>query len=114
MVGRLDDMLLIRGANVYPSAVENALRNVSGVGGEYRIIVEKDGALDQIRLEVEPDEAWLELHRKEQDRQSLQREIVEELRRQIGLRVDVRLVDVGTYEKMLFKARRVVDRRRAA
>lgn len=113
LVGRLDDMLLVRGANVYPSAVESALRNVPGVGGEYRIIVEKDGALDQIRLEVEPDEAWLELHRKEQDRQSLQREIVEELRRQIGLRVDVRLVDAGTYEKMLFKARRVIDRRRA-
>ncbi len=113
MVGRLDDMLLIRGANVYPSAVESALRQVPGVGAEYRIIVEKKGALDEIRLEVEPDDALSLEQEGEEAAKSLVTAIVEEVRRQIGLRVEVRLVPVGTHEKMLFKARRVIDRRKA-
>ena len=113
MVGRLDDMLLIRGANVYPSAVESALRQVQGVGAEYRIIVEKHGALDEIRLEVEPAEDRLLQAGGDEARERLVQAIVDEVRRHIGLRVEVRLVSVGTHEKMLFKARRVIDRRKA-
>lgn len=114
MVGRLDDMLLIRGANVYPSAVESALRQVPGVGAEYRLIVEKQGALDELRLEIEPEDPSLLLPGADEARERLVHGIIEEVRRQIGLRVEVRLVPVGTHEKMLFKARRVVDRRKAA
>lgn len=114
MVGRLDDMLLIRGANVYPSAVESALRQVPGVGAEYRLIVEKQGALDELRLEIEPEDPSLLLPGSDEARERLVHGIIEEVRRQIGLRVEVRLVPVGTHEKMLFKARRVVDRRKAA
>ncbi|MGO9772852.1 MAG: phenylacetate--CoA ligase family protein [Roseiarcus sp.] len=112
LVGRLDDMLLIRGANVYPSAIENAMRRVPGVGAEYRVIVEKARALDEMRLEVEPEDDSLLAPAAEEARQKLVRAITEELRRQIGLRVEVRLVPAGTYEKFLFKARRVIDRRK--
>lgn len=112
LVGRLDDMLLIRGANVYPSAIEGALRQVPGVGAEYRIVVERQGALDELRLEVEPDADWT----KQQTGDVcalLTESIVERLRREIGLRVGVKVVEPGTFEKMLFKARRVIDRRPA-
>ncbi|MBK8739129.1 MAG: AMP-binding protein [Betaproteobacteria bacterium] len=114
MVGRLDDMLLIRGANVYPSAVESALRQIPGVGQEYRIMVEKAGALDEMRLEVEPAQPALMAESAAAARGALEQAIVEELRRHIGLRVDVRMVAPGTFEAMLFKSRRVVDLRKAA
>ncbi len=114
MVGRLDDMLLIRGANVYPSAVESTLRQVPGVGAEYRIIVEKIGALDELRLEVEPDTVWLKQQEAVPDLLGRLRDaIAAEVKRHIGLRVDIKMVQPGTHEKMLFKARRVVDRRKA-
>lgn len=113
LVGRYDDMLLIRGANVYPSAIEGALRQVPGVGAEYRVFVEKEGALDQLRLEVEPEDESVLSPDSEAARQRLVEAVIEELRRRIGLRVDVGLVPVGTHEKFLFKSRRVVDRRKA-
>lgn len=113
LVGRLDDMLVIRGVNVYPSAIEAALRQVPGVGAEYRIFVEKSGPMDAMRLEVEPDESWLAARSGPGDASAdLERSIASEVRHHLGVRVDVRLVPVGTFDKMLFKARRVVDRRK--
>jgi len=110
MIGRLDDMLLVRGANVYPSAIEGALRQVPGVGAEYRIVIERKGALDELRLQVEPDAEWTKLQTADAHA-LLAQSIVERLRREIGLRVGVEVVAPGTFEKMLFKARRVIDRR---
>jgi phenylacetate-CoA ligase len=115
LVGRIDDMLVIRGVNVYPSAIEAALRQIEGVGAEYRVVVERPGAMDEIRLEAEPDEIWL---RRQADAQlattRLHAAIADALRHDLGVRVDVRIVTPGTYEKMLFKARRVIDRRAMA
>jgi len=55
--GRLDDMLLIRGANVYPSQVQRSLLEVPGTGVEFKIVLEKKGALDQATVLVERDAA---------------------------------------------------------
>ncbi|MBA2348011.1 MAG: phenylacetate--CoA ligase family protein, partial [Solirubrobacterales bacterium] len=56
ILGRLDDMLVIRGANVYPSAVESVLRRVDGLGAEFEILVDRSGAMDEmtVRVEVRP------------------------------------------------------------
>jgi phenylacetate-CoA ligase len=106
LVGRYDDMLLIRGANIYPSAIDNVLRNVPGVGTEYRVIVEKKGALDELRIEAEApagaDAAACE---------ELRQRVLGATKRNFGIRVDVAVVPAETFERMLFKARRVVDRR---
>ena len=53
--GRLDDMLLIRGANVYPSQVQRSLLEIPGTGVEFKIVLEKDGALDHATVLVERD-----------------------------------------------------------
>lgn len=112
LAGRLDDMLLVRGANVYPSAIEDALRAVAGVGAEYRVIVEKRGALDEMRIESEYDPRWLATQpRREEAPGSLTRAIEAALKRSIGLRCGVTIVEPGTLESQLFKARRVLDRR---
>lgn len=112
LVGRIDDMLVIRGVNVYPSAIEAALRQIEGMGAEYRVLVERPGVMDEMRLEAEPDEIWL---RGQADGGAasarLGRSIADALKRDLGIRVEVAIVAAGTYEKMLFKARRVIDRR---
>jgi phenylacetate-CoA ligase len=53
--GRIDDMLLVRGVNVYPNVIEDALGSVPGVGPEYRIVVERPAELDVLKLEIEAD-----------------------------------------------------------
>jgi phenylacetate-CoA ligase len=112
LLGRIDDMLLIRGANVYPSAIENTLRPIPGVGREYRIIVEKRGALDELMIETEYDAQSLS---GEWDLDGAKRRLAEEiaaqLRRTIGLRCFISVVEPGTFEPMIFKARRVIDKR---
>ena len=105
--GRLDDMLVIRGANVYPSAVEGVVREVEAAGAEYRIIVDRPAEMDEMTLQVEPSPnlpsaKW----------EGLRTEMEERLKRTLGLRIPVEVVEPGTHELQTFKAHRVIDRRR--
>lgn len=104
--GRLDDMLVVRGANVYPSAIESAVRAVPGAGTEFRILVERPADLDELTVEVEPA-ADLRV----EGRDGLRAALEEQLRLAVTIRVPVRVVEPGTHEPQTFKARRVVDRR---
>ena len=98
ILGRLDDMLVIRGANVFPSAVETALRAVPGLGPEFRIRVHKRGALDELTVEAEGGEEH--------------RALTEQtLHKVLGIRVSLTLLAAGTLPETTFKARRVVDER---
>jgi phenylacetate-CoA ligase len=101
IVGRTDDMVVIRGMNVYPSAIEEAVRSIGGAG-EFRITFysERKG-MDEIKLEVELP-AGPEA-----------RELQELMRQQLGLRVRVVPVAVGLLPRQEGKARRVVDERAA-
>jgi phenylacetate-CoA ligase len=99
IVGRTDDMVVIRGMNVYPSAVEEAVRSVSG-SGEFRItFYTEPSGMDEIKLEVELDEG------------GGPRRLQEIMRQQLGLRVRVVPVTPGMLPRPDGKARRVVDER---
>jgi phenylacetate-CoA ligase len=101
IVGRVDDMVVIRGMNVYPSAVEEAVRSVGGAG-EFRVTfyTERNG-MDEIKLEVElPDGG-------------ASRELHELMRQRLGLRVRLVPVAPGTLPRGDGKARRVSDERSA-
>jgi phenylacetate-CoA ligase len=104
--GRIDDMLVIRGANVYPSAIEAAVRATPGAGAEFRIVVERPEDLDEICVHVErsPDLPDAENAR-------LQADLEEHIRKAVNVRVPVQVVDPGSQEAQTFKARRVVDNR---
>ncbi|NMM87399.1 phenylacetate--CoA ligase [Rhodococcus sp. SRB_17] len=104
--GRVDDMLIIRGANIYPTAIEAAVRSVDGTGAEFRIFVDRENALDELRVEVEHERS-LDTSNLEQLRISLEAAI--KLSTQI--RVPVAVVAPGTHELQTFKSRRVVDNR---
>jgi phenylacetate-CoA ligase len=97
VLGRADDMLIVRGVNVYPSALANILHRFPEVT-EYRIIVTKNGALDEIDLQVEcPSDLVTVLQ--------------EELHLALHLRVPIEAVEQGTLPRFELKARRVDDRR---
>lgn len=106
LLGRRDDMLLIRGANVYPSALDSALRALTEIGPEYRLMLDKVGSLDELTVSVELGGAFTE-ERAAAFRESIDRQV----RKTIGLRCTVDVVPSGTYEVQTFKAKRVVDRR---
>jgi phenylacetate-CoA ligase len=105
--GRLDDMLIVRGVNVYPSTVEHVLLGAGGVAPHYRLIVEKPGPLDELILECEPGGTG-------GDTGALRARLEQLLREHTGLRITVRVAEPGTIPRSEGKAVRVVDRRAGA
>lgn len=111
LLGRADDTLIIRGANIYPSTVETALREVDGLGLEYRIRVRTVRELDEITVEAE---IAPEANEKGVDRSELERQAVEALKHHCRIRIPVRVVEPNTFERAALKARRVIDERTTA
>jgi phenylacetate-CoA ligase len=108
LLGRSDDVLVIRGANVYPSAIERALREVDGLGLEFRILVTRDGAMDEVivRAEVADD-----LDGDAARRAELQARAAAALKHRCLIRIPIELVAPNTFERATLKARRVIDER---
>jgi phenylacetate-CoA ligase len=102
--GRYDDMLIIRGVNLYPSEVERILLEVGDFAPQYQLVVERPESLDQLTLVCEPSSDAT-------DRGDLQRRLERALREQTGLSVAVQLVERGGVPRSEGKAVRVVDRR---
>lgn len=119
ILGRLDDMLIIRGANIYPSAVETVLRQCEGLGTEFQIVVDKKGTLDEmtVRVEVAEDVATgageLSGDGREDLRDRIRKDAEERLARSLQVRTPVELLEPGTLEPTIFKARRIVDQRKS-
>jgi len=97
LLGRADDMMIIRGMNIYPSAIEQILHSFPEVV-EYRMTVRKRGELDELVIEVEDH-----LQRPER--------IAEELRLKVGLKVEVRCVPAMSLPRFEGKGKRFVDER---
>ena len=102
ILGRTDDMLLIRGVNVYPSAVEGVVRTFAGVA-EYRVEIDRRRALPEVHLLLEPVPGW-------DDPEDLCRQIERALRDAFNLRVPVSRVAAGTLPRSEMKADRWVRR----
>ena len=115
ILGRLDDMLIIRGANIYPSAVEAVLRECPGMGAEFEIFVDRKDALDEMVVRAELTEAAARSTASNaEEREGLRREAEGRLARNLQIRIPVELLEPGTLPPTVFKARRVVDQRTAA
>lgn len=98
VLGRTDDMVVIRGVNVYPSAVEEVVHSVPGVG-EFRCEVRSTGALLELRLEVEPVGEGV-------GRPGLAGELEAAFQTRLALRVPVEVVECGSLPRFEMKARR--------
>jgi phenylacetate-CoA ligase len=104
VLGRRDDMLIIRGVNVYPSEVERVLLGVTGVAPHYQLVIERPGALDVLTVHCEPELADL-------DRGELAQRVQRVLHEEIRLSVSVEVQEIGAVPRSEGKAVRVLDRR---
>jgi len=104
--GRIDDMFTIRGENVSPSEVDAVVSNLPGYGGEHRIVISREGTMDELLIRIE---ATAESHAS--GGAALRDEATRQLHRMLGLRAKVEIVAPGTFPRTDFKARRVVDDR---
>lgn len=110
ITGRSDDMIIIRGVNVFPSMVESVLLNIPGVEPFYLLVVERHGNLDQLEVHVEVSEGlFSDEVRKLEDLGKL---ITKELESALGIGVKVRLVEPKSIERSEGKAQRVIDNRK--
>lgn len=108
--GRTDDMLIVRGVNVFPSQIETVLLQVEGVLPHYVIIADREkGAMDQLEIWVEVSQDLFaddigRLRRLQQTAESEMQEV-------LGIHARVKLVEPHRIERSMGKARRVIDRR---
>jgi len=107
--GRIDDMFTIRGENIYPSEIDAALNQLDGYGGEHRIVITREAAMDELLLRVEPSEG---LHRDGGEAlERFRREVAVKLQTVLGIRTQVEIVAPRSIQRTDFKARRVIDDR---
>jgi phenylacetate-CoA ligase len=108
--GRTDDMLIVRGVNVFPSQIETVLLHVKGVQPHYVIIVDRErGAMDSIEIWVEVSEGFFSDELGELA--NLQHRAEMEIQDTLGISARVKLVEPHRIERSMGKARRVIDRR---
>jgi phenylacetate-CoA ligase len=106
---RSDDMFIIRGVNVFPSQIEEALLNVEGTLPHYQIVLTRTKGLDEMEVQVEVTEEFFS--DKVRALEDLQRKLVESIGRVVNIRAKVSLVQPHTIERSMGKAKRLIDKR---
>ncbi|MBN1820228.1 MAG: phenylacetate--CoA ligase [Prolixibacteraceae bacterium] len=109
-LGRSDDMLIIRGVNVFPSQIESVLLEMSETEPHYLLVVEREGNLDTLNLMVEVQEQFFSDEIKQL--QLLRKKITDNIQSTLGISVQVKLVEPKTIERTSGKAKRVIDNRK--
>jgi len=105
ILGRKDDMIVIRGINVFPSMMGNIIQNYLSVGDEYRIVAYIKGSLNQLKVLLDlSDESG-------RNREKIEKGIVADLRSSLELRVEVEIVPQNTLGKSDYKSKRFIDQR---
>ncbi|MCM3733928.1 AMP-binding protein [Fictibacillus nanhaiensis] len=101
--GRIDDMVTVRGVNVYASLLENVIRKIDGLGEEFVMIVTRENIMDEVTVQCETVGTRSE--------QELIEQLSRELKREVGVTFKIDLLPHGTLERTQFKAKRVIDHR---
>ncbi len=109
-VGRSDDMLIIRGVNVFPSQVESVLLEMSETKPHYLLVVDRENNLDTLEIRVEIEEQFFSDEVKELE--GLRKRIKANISSILGISATIRLVEPGTIERSMGKAQRVIDNRK--
>lgn len=110
IMGRTDDMLKIRGVNVFPTQIESVLIAVNGIGPQYELVVDSKGVMDTLEVRVElADESLLDKFSK---LEQLSEYIKERLKVVLGIQCKVTLVEPKTLTRYQGKAKRIIDNRK--
>ena len=110
VLGRTDDMLIIRGVNVFPSQIENVLVSINNTTPNYQLIVDRINNLDKLTVVVELDDSMFSDEVKQIEQ--MERTIKNRLHDALNIGVDVSLVNFNTLERSEGKAKRVIDNRK--
>ena len=107
--GRSDDMLKIRGVNVFPSQIESVLMGFDKIAPHYQLVVRREGFSDTLEVRVElVDASLLEIYG---ELEKLRRNIHDRIKAILGIEIKVSLVEPKTLERFTGKAKRVLDLR---
>lgn len=110
VTGRTDDMLIIRGVNVFPSQIEHVLMGIEGVEPHYQIVVEREGSMDTMSVEVEVSDSLFTDEIKGLER--LTKRITRDIKDILGVTCRVKLVNPKAIQRSEGKAQRVIDKRK--
>ena len=110
ITGRTDDMLIIRGVNVFPSQIESVLMQIEGVEPHYQLIVDREGNLDTLEVQVEVNEKVFSDEIKQLER--LEKRIEKDIKELFGVTCKCKLVEPKTIQRSEGKAKRVIDKRK--
>jgi len=103
IVGRSDDMIKIKGVNIYPAQVENILKNIEGASSEYRIVLENENLRDHMIVQVEALTGA--------DKAAIAERLVRDAKSGIGIKVDPQIMNIGDLPRSEKKTKRVIDNR---
>jgi phenylacetate-CoA ligase len=110
LLGRTDDMMIIRGVNVFPSQIEHILMDIEETQPHYQIVIDRvETYLDDVELRVEVEPQFFSDETKELER--ISRKIAEAMKNKLGLNLHIRLVEPKSIERSIGKAKRVIDKR---
>jgi phenylacetate-CoA ligase len=106
VTGRSDDMMIVRGVNVFPTQIEEKLLTIPALSVHYQIILTREGRMDEMEIQVEarPEASF-------PDRQKATGQLIQSVKDTIGINARVTVLDPATIERSVGKAKRIVDRR---
>ena len=110
LLGRTDDMLIVRGVNCFPSQIENVLLRIEGTQPHYQIVIDRGAThLDEIEIQVEVEDAiFSDITR---GMEQLRSRIHAELKSELGLSARIKLVEPRSIARSEGKAKRIIDKR---
>ena len=111
IMGRSDDMLIIRGVNVFPSQIEAVLIGIDGLEPHYQLVVDRVGTLDTLEVQVEVTESRFANADEVKVLQTLEKQILKDLKDYLGITARVKLVGPKSLQRSEGKASRVIDKR---
>jgi phenylacetate-CoA ligase len=107
VTGRSDDLIILRGVNVFPSQIEEHIVKIDGISPHYQIELGKDGPLDTMTVRVEA----VPSHQSEDSRAALAARLSDNIKQNIGISAAIEITPVGAVERSAGKAVRIIDRR---
>ncbi|MEM3737705.1 MAG: phenylacetate--CoA ligase [Candidatus Bathyarchaeia archaeon] len=106
--GRTDDMVKVRGVNIFPSQIEHVLMNEEGVGNNYQLIITEEKHMDRVKLSIETAEKIVQ----EETLRALREKLQRDLESTLGVNIQIELVEPRSIPRVEGKAQRVLDLRR--
>jgi len=101
IVGRTDDMVKVKGVNIYPGQIDELLRDIDGASSEYQVVIKHINGKDEMTLRVEKDSSF--------DGKVVRDKIVDQFKKKIGIHIEAEVVEIGELPRSEKKSKRIID-----